>query len=154
MGYSNSNNYLKKDLLLIFVMGMLYMVLEGLWKGWTNIFMLPIGGSCGFLVGRLNEHPAFYNRKMWEQCIIGTLIVLIIEFFSGMILNLLLRLHLWDYSDMWGNFYGQICIPYALLWFVLIPLTIYADDYLRYRLFGEVEPKGLLYNYKLLFTLQ
>ncbi|MDD3224526.1 MAG: hypothetical protein PHX70_07465 [Clostridium sp.] len=59
---------------------------------------------------------------------------------------------IWNYSDTWGNLYGQICIPYAILWFFLVPLSIYIDDYLRYKLFGEKKPVGILENYKELFT--
>ena len=92
MGYSYFNYYLKKDLLLIFIMGALYMVLEGLWRGWTHISMLVVSGLSAFLIGRLNEHPTFYDRKMWQQCVIGTLIILMLEFTSGMLLNVWLGL--------------------------------------------------------------
>jgi uncharacterized membrane protein YedE/YeeE len=68
-------------------MGALYMVLEGLWLGWTHISMLVVGGLSAFLIGRLNEHPAFYDSKMWQECLIGTVIILVLEFISGMILN-------------------------------------------------------------------
>ena len=138
--------------MLIMIMGAFYMVLEGLWRGWTDISMSVVGGLCGFLIGRLNEQPAFHNRKMWEQCLIGTFIVLLIEFVSGMILNVYLGLAIWDYSNTWGNIYGQICIPYAILWFLVIPAAIYVDDYLRYSLFREEKPQGVLQNYKDLFS--
>ena len=111
-----------------------------------------VGGLCSFLVGKLNEHPTFYNRKMWEQCLIGTAITLFIEFISGLILNVLLGFHIWDYSNTWGNIYDQICLPYSILWFLLMPLAIYIDDYLRYILFLEEKPLGLLNNYKNLFS--
>jgi len=124
------------------------MVLEGLWRGWTNISMLFVGGLCAFLVGKLNEHKAFYNREMWEQCLIGTIITLCIEFISGLILNVWLGFQIWDYSNTWGNIYGQICLPYAALWFLLMPFCIYVDDYLRYKLFNEEKPVGLLENYR------
>lgn len=154
MGYSNTNNnYLKKDLLLIFIMGALYMVLEGLWRGWTHISMLVVGGLAAFFIGRLNQHPKFYDRKMWQECVIGTLIILILEFISGMILNVWLGLGIWDYSGEPFNLYGQICLPYALIWFLLVPACVYIDDYLRYKFFGEKKPEGLLKNYKDLFTL-
>lgn len=150
MGYSNS--YLKKDLLLIFIMGALYMVLEGIWRGWTHISMLVVGGLAAFFIGRLNEHPQFYDKKMWQECLIGTLIILILEFTSGMILNVWLGLGIWNYSSEPFNLLGQICLPYALLWFFLVPGCVYLDDYLRYKLFGEKKPEGLLKNYKDLFT--
>ena len=130
------------------------MVLEGLWRGWTHISMLVVGGLSAFLIGRLNEHPQFYDRKMWQECLIGTIIILMIEFISGMILNVWLHLGIWDYSNTWGNLYGQVCLPYAVLWFFLVPSAIYADDYLRYKLFCEKKPMGILNNYKELVTLQ
>jgi len=145
-------NKLYKDLILIFIMGALYMVLEGLWRGWTNISMLVVGGLCAFLIGRLNEYQTFYNRNMWQQCLIGTLITLIIEFVSGLILNIWLGFYIWDYSNTFGNICGQICLPYALLWFILMPLAIYTDDYLRCKLFEEQKPSGLIEYYKDLFT--
>ncbi|SMC17125.1 Putative ABC-transporter type IV [Clostridium acidisoli DSM 12555] len=143
-----------KDLILIFIMGALYMVLEGLWRGWAHISMLVVGGLSAFLIGRLNEHPAFYDKKMWQECLIGTVIILVLEFTSGMILNVWLHLDIWDYSNTWGNLYGQVCIPYAVLWFLLVPLNVYVDDYLRYKLFGENKPVGILQNYKDLITLK
>ncbi|UZQ50015.1 putative ABC transporter permease [Clostridium kluyveri] len=152
MGYNYSR--LKKDLILIFMMGALYMVLEGLWHGWTHISMLVVGGISAFLIGRLNEHQMFYDRKMWQQCIIGTLIILVLEFISGVILNIWLGLGIWDYSREPFNLYGQICLSYTLIWFMLVPFCVYVDDYLRYRLFGEKKPEGLTHNYKVLVTLQ
>ncbi|MBV4423256.1 hypothetical protein KM780_13335, partial [Clostridium tyrobutyricum] len=87
MGYPNSNdikNSIYKDLILILIMGAIYMVLEGLWRGWTHISMLVVGGIAAFLIGRLNQHPKFYDRKMWQECLIGTVIILVLEFISGM----------------------------------------------------------------------
>jgi len=143
---------LYKDLILIFIMGALYMILEGVWRGWTHISMLFVGGICAFLIGRLNEHPKFYDKKMWQQCLIGTLIILTLEFTSGCILNLWLHLDVWSYANEPFNILGQICLPYALLWLLLVPTAIYVDDYLRYKLFEEKKPEGLLKNYKDLFT--
>lgn len=141
-----------KDISLILIMGMLYMGIEILWRGYTDISMLFVGGLCSFLVGRLNEHPKFYDRKMWQQCVIGALITLNIEFVSGLILNIWLGLNIWDYSGMWGNICGQVCLPYGFLWFLLMPLCIYVDDWLRYKLFEEEKPIGLFENFKDLVT--
>ena len=78
----------------------------------------------------------------------GTAIILILELVSGMILNVWLRLDIWDYSNEPFNVCGQICLPYVVMRFSLVPFAIYVDDYLRYRLFGEKKPVGLLKNYK------
>jgi uncharacterized membrane protein len=150
----SKTNGIVKDLLISFIIGDFYMAIEGFWRGWTNISMLFVAGIAGLLIGRLNEHPAFYNRKMIDQCLIGTIIAVTIEFVSGMLLNVWGGYHIWDYSDMKYNLYGQICLLYTFFWFLLMPACIYLDDILRYILFGEQKPEGLLSNYKRLITFK
>ena len=141
----------KKNLILIYVMGSMYMTIEGLWRGWTNISMLFVGGLCAFLIDTLNEYPSFRNKKMWIQCLFGTIITLVIELLSGLVLNVWLGYHIWDYSMDFGNILGQICPLYGLFWFWLMPLCIFTGDFLRYYIFGEEKPNSLLDNYKKLF---
>ena len=145
---------LVKHLLLGFIMGMIYFTLEGLWRGWTHIAMLFIGGLCATLVGQLNQYPQYYKFKIWQQSLIGTLIVLIIELISGLVLNVGLGLNLWSYSDMWGNLFGQVCIQYAVLWFILVPFCIWLDDCLRFKLYGEGKPYAIKEIYWELITLR
>lgn len=141
-----------KDLILIAKMGFMYMGLELIWRGRTDLAMWVVGGLCATLIGRLNEPDRFPDMKIWQQSIVGVLITLTVEFISGMYLNVYKHFNIWDYTDIWGNLYGQICIPYAILWFLLMPFCIFIDDYLRYKLFQEEEPQGLLNNYINLFT--
>jgi uncharacterized membrane protein len=129
-------------LVLWFVLGMCYVTVELLWRGVTYLPMIFVGGLCGLCVGLLNQRPLFCDRKMWQQCLIGAVITLIIEFFSGYILNIKLELHIWDYSKLPFNVCGQICLPYAALWFILMPFAIYLDDWLRWKLFYEPRPHG------------
>lgn len=143
---------LLKDILLTLIMGYIYYRLEILWRGYSSLWMILVGGVCIYLVGKLNEHPIFFERKMWQQCLTGTLITLFIEFFSGMFFNMYLQKHIWDYSDMKFNLCGQICLEYALLWFTLMPLAIWLDDWLRYKLFEEEKPSNLFRYYMNLFT--
>jgi uncharacterized membrane protein len=139
---------MKKLSILGFIMGMMYFTAEGFWRGWTNIVMLFIGGLCCVLIGLLDEFPKHYNLKIWQQCILGTTIILIIEFISGLIVNIWLKLHIWDYSDRWGNIKGQICITYGFLWFILTPFVIWLDDFLRWKIYGEEEPYNIKQIYK------
>ncbi|CDZ23863.1 putative membrane protein [[Clostridium] cellulosi] len=145
--------HLWRLLVLWILLGMGYTTLELLFRGVTYVQMLWIGGLVGVLVGLLNEHPAYYNRLMWQQCLLGTIITDVIEFISGYVLNIVLHRNIWDYSSMPYNFHGQICLFMTIAWFFLMPFAIYADDWLRYKLFDEEKPEGnVLYNYKRLFT--
>jgi len=66
--------HLWRLLVLWILLGMGYTTLELLFRGVTYVQMLWIGGLVGVLVGLLNEHPAYYNRLMWQQCLLGTII--------------------------------------------------------------------------------
>lgn len=141
--------------MLWFVLGMCYTTIELLFRGYTYVQMLWVGGLCGLLVGLLDSHPAYYNRLMWQQCFLGTMITLAIEYTSGWILNIKLHLNIWDYSDVPYNLHGQICLKTAVAWFFLMPLAIYTDDWLRWKLFNEPRPRGgILYSYIRLFTFK
>ncbi|WP_243103625.1 MULTISPECIES: hypothetical protein [unclassified Dehalobacter] len=83
---------IKKQLFLFFILGMTYLTMEGFARGWTNISMLFVCGTATVLVGQLNYHLKYYSLKIWQQCLIGTVIVLAVEFLSGMILNVWLGL--------------------------------------------------------------
>ncbi|HEX9061003.1 MAG TPA: hypothetical protein VF941_12560 [Clostridia bacterium] len=144
--------HFKRLFALFIIMGMVYFTLEGLWRGWTNIIMLPVGGMCALLIGLLNERPRFIKLKIWQQCLIGTAIILSVEFISGCIVNLWLGLNIWDYSTIPFNVLGQVCLPYGLLWFTLCPFAIWLDDWLRWRLYKENTHYPVYENYIDLIT--
>jgi len=141
-------------LILWLCIGMIYLTIEGLWRGWTNITMLPIGGFCGIAVGAVNQSKTFYKCKIVWQSFIGAVIVLAVEFISGCILNIWLGLDIWDYTGKFGNIMGQICLPYAALWFLLMPFAIWTEDYLRWVFWKEANPYTVLSIYKELFTFK
>lgn len=149
-------NKIIKLLILWFILGMCYFTLEGLWRipkgGYANIIMLFIGGLCGLLIGSINQIPKFYNLAIWKQSFIGTIIALIVEYISGYILNIRLGLHIWDYSNLYFNINGQICLLYTVLWFLLIPTAIWLEDWLRYKLWDEGDYYSLVSIYKELIT--
>lgn len=80
-----------------------------------------------------------------QQLIAATGITMI-EFISGLILNVWLGLNMWDYSNMPGNILGQICPQFTLLWFFLSAFGIFLDDLIRWLLFGEEKPHYHLFR--------
>lgn len=140
-----------KILSIWFLIGAIYYALEGFYRlprgGYANVIMLLVGGICGGLVGSINQIPAFYNMKIIVQSLIGTIITLVVEFLSGLILNIYLGLHIWDYSRLPFNILGQICLPFALIWFIMMPLAIWLEDTFRYEFLGEGQKYSLLSIY-------
>lgn len=51
---------------------------------------------------------------------LAIILVTLLEYFTGLILENLFNCKLWDYSDNYGNIKGYVCIKYSLLWGILI----------------------------------
>ena len=118
-----------KNLLIFSIFGLTYGLIEILWRGYTHPSMVIVGGICGLLIGLLNEK----NKKMnlLLQMVEGMVIVTVLEFVSGIVLNLCLGLNVWDYSDMRFNLLGQVCPQFCIAWFFLSYFVIRIDDFLR-----------------------
>lgn len=101
--------------------------------------MFIVGGICFVLIGLINEYLSF-DTPLWKQQLIAAVIVTLIEFFSGLILNVWLHMNIWDYSSLPFNLLGQICLEYSLMWILLSLPAILLDDWLRWWLFGEEKP--------------
>lgn len=133
------NNSLKY-ILLFFVGGFLYCGIEILFRGFSHISMLIAGGICFVLIGLINKvFP--YEVSLISQMVISAIIITVVEFIAGFIVNICLGLSVWDYSDLPYNFLGQICLLFTNLWFLLSLPAILLDNFLKYHLLGE-ERKG------------
>lgn len=126
-------------LVLFLIGGLAYMGIEILWRQRTHWTMGIVGGLCFVLIGLINEVFTFC-MPLWKQDLIATGIVTVVEFISGVIINIIFGLNVWDYSDVPLNLMGQICLPYVILWFLLANVAIVIDDVLRWKLFNEEKP--------------
>lgn len=61
----------------------------------------------------------FTGLTFIQKCLIGAIIITVIELLLGIWFNLLLGEGVWDYSNMPLNFMGQICLPFSLIWLAL-----------------------------------
>lgn len=132
-----------KNLFLFLVGGFAYVGIELLARGFSHWTMFVVGGVCFLLVGLLNEETP--KMSLIKQMALSCVIITAIEFLSGCILNIGLGLGIWDYSDEFGNLFGQICLKHSCYWFLLSLVGIVLDDYIRYRLFQEPKPKYTLF---------
>lgn len=128
-----------KHIVLFFIGGIIYYLIEILWRGYSHISMVFCGGLCFILIGIVNELIP-WDIKLWKQMLIGSVIVTVVEFFTGCIVNLWMGLKVWDYSNLPFNILGQICLPFCVAWFFLSLVAIVIDDYLRHWLFKEEKP--------------
>lgn len=138
----DTNRFIIKILRTLFIIctgGMVYYNIEILFRGYSHISMFLCGGLSLYTIGILNEHPTIHPSFL-TQMILGTLIITAYEFITGMVVNLILHLHVWDYSDVPFNLKGQVCLPFMFVWFFLTPVCIVTDDIIRYALFHGKKP--------------
>ena len=92
-----------------------YAGIELLWRGWTHWSMLLCGGAC-FLVMYL---ISAMSLPFWEKCLLCAVNITVIELVTGILVNIILGWHVWDYSDRSFNVLGQICPLYCFFWLLL-----------------------------------
>lgn len=136
-----------RNSILFLLGGIMYVIIELLWRGRSHWTMFIVGGLCFLLIGGLNNwYP--WKMSILLQMTISSIIVTIVEFISGCIINIWLNLGVWDYSNMPFNILGQVCLLFTFLWFLLSLMAIVVDDFLRYLLFKEQFPEYHITNKK------
>ena len=119
--------------------GILYILLEIIWRSHSHWTMFFLGGLCFVCLGAINEIIP-WEMPLWKQVLIGACIITGLEFITGIIVNLTLHWNVWDYSSMPGSILGQICPQYFSLWLPVSLVAIVLDDWLRYWWFREEKP--------------
>ena len=129
-----------KYVFLLSVGGLSYCLIEYIFRGKSHWSMFFVGGAAFVICGLLNEvFP--WEFPLIYQMIICSIIITVMELSSGIVLNICLGLNVWDYSDMPGNYLGQICPAFTVLWFFLGGVAVVLDDYIRYWFLGEERPR-------------
>ena len=117
----------KAEYICIFLTGgILYSLIEMLWRGYTHWSMTIAGGAALLLIHIINLK--LRDRDILLRCLWGCLLITGVEFAAGVIVNLWLGLDVWDYSGMAFNVLGQICPAFSILWFLLsFPACMVSD---------------------------
>lgn len=133
-----------KYLFLFIIGGVVYYSMEMLFRGYSHYSMAILGGICFIACGLLNELLS-WDTSLLLQGLIGSGIITVLEFVTGVLVNMILHLNVWDYSNMPLNVLGQICLPFSLLWVIIAIGAIILDDYIRYCFFDEEKPRYKLF---------
>ena len=108
-----------KQSVLFYLGGCAYMGIELLWRGRTHGSMFVAGGACFLLIGQLNRIRPRLPLPL--RALTGAGIVTMVELGIGLLVNR--TFEVWDYRDRAGNFLGQICPMFTVLW---IPVSLMA----------------------------
>ena len=102
-----------------------YVGLELLWRRRSHVSMFAAGGISFLLLGKIRGSDLPRAAKP----MVGAAAITLVELITGLLVNR--DHHVWDYRGLPGNFRGQICLPFSLLW---IPVSA-----LGMRLYGLTE---------------
>ncbi|MBE6836525.1 MAG: hypothetical protein E7509_00810 [Ruminococcus sp.] len=124
----------------VFVFGALaYGLIEITVRGYSHISMGILGGLTMTLITVLNNARR-HGLPTIVQLLVTTVFITASELVTGIIININMKLNVWDYSDMPFNYKGQICLPFVFLWFLLSILGMYVDEILRWKFFKTDYP--------------
>ena len=102
-----------------------YVALELLWRRRSHISMFFAGGISFLALGKIRG-----QKVPWPlRPVAGAGIITAVELLTGLLVNR--DYHVWDYRSVPGNYKGQICPLFTLLW---IPVSI-----LGMKLYGIAE---------------
>ena len=127
-----------KNGMLFCLGGMAYQILELLWRGRTHGSMFVAGGLCCLLVGHLNRVQPRLPRL--PRAAVGALIITMVELAVGLAVNLDYRV--WDYRGQPGNYLGQICPLFSLIWIPVAFLAGLFYDFLDEKIPGQLSRPG------------
>lgn len=120
---------MRKNTVLFTIGGGIYVSLELLWRRRSHWTMFLLSGGCFLAIGEIGRRCP--NLSLACRAVLGSVICTAGELATGLVFN---RDHaIWDYRALPGNFRGQICLPYSLLW---VPLSALAAVLFR-RLDGK-----------------
>ncbi len=113
-----------RNSLIVYTIGsFIYSIIEIVSRGFTHWTMVIAGGYVFIILYQISvlTEQSYYTT----QIVIFTAIITAIELILGLVLNKLLKMNVWDYSNRPLNFLGQINLFNSLLWLLLsIPCVI------------------------------
>lgn len=119
--------------------GCIYYGFENIFRGFSHWTMFILGGIC-FLFIYIQEVVMKFNDSLAVQLLRCIIFVTATEFITGIVVNKWLRMNVWDYSELPFHLFGQICIPFTIIFSGLCLLGIILSGYIGYWLFGEEKP--------------
>lgn len=102
-----------KKALLFTAGGVGYVGIELLWRGRSHSSMFLAGGSCFLLLGSIQRRLQHCPQAV--RAAAGAGAITAVELATGLLVNR--QYAVWDYRQMPLNLFGQICLPFSLLWY-------------------------------------
>ncbi len=108
---------IEKYILIFVIGGFGYGLLEIAFRGFTHWSMIITGGSALLILYLINQ--ALPKTPLLIKALFGALVITIIEFSVGIIVNKVFSFGVWDYTGSPGNILGVITPVFSICWFAI-----------------------------------
>ena len=119
--------------------GCIYYTFEVIFRGFSHWTMFLLGGIC-FLFFEIQRRMVHWEDALWLQLVRCIVFVTSMEFITGIIVNKWMRLGVWDYTGQPFQLFGQICLPFVVIFSGLSVIGIIVSGYLSHWLYNEPKP--------------
>lgn len=109
---------MKKNAVIFSLGSLIYPLLELLWRGCSHYSMAIAGGLSLMLIDIICLRKLI-KLPVIAKAILSSGIITFVELITGIIVNLVFKLNVWDYSNMPFNVLGQICLPFSIIWVLI-----------------------------------
>lgn len=140
--------WLFSQLATFLLFGTIYYIIEVLYRGYSDISMFILAGFLSIFIGGLNELFS-YEMPLQLQAFISMIFATVAEGITGILLNVVLKLEIWDYSNLPGTFFcGQCNVFFCAAWLILSVVCIVLQDCLIYYVLkiNDERPHYHFYN--------
>lgn len=121
--------------------GLIYIVLELLWRGRTHWTMFLCAGLCGLVMANINNNWLEFDTDFRIQVFVSALMCSTSEFFFGIMFNG--DFSIWDYRGMWGTIHAlgdQVNIIFFGIWIIISVFGLPLLDWIQWKLEVAEEP--------------
>lgn len=123
------------------VSGLIYILLELLWRGRSHWTMFICAGLCGLVMAAVNDNWLDFETDFRIQVFVCALMCSTMEFFFGIVFNG--DFSIWDYRGLWGTlhvFGDQVNILFFGVWILISVFALPFLDWMEWKLGLEGEP--------------
>jgi uncharacterized membrane protein len=113
--------------------------------------LLPLCPVYGLGVLAVLALPPALRDGFWSLAFWGGFAATVVEYGVHWIYDTLLHVRFWDYTSVWGNLGGRVCIPFSIVWGLLLAVVFPAVHGILAPLLMEI-PAGVTYAVLLIFT--
>ena len=93
----------------------IYPALELLYRKKTHVSMAVAGGTSLCFINKVCN-GLLKQKSLPVKCVAGSFIITGVELATGLVVNVMMKKKVWDYSDLPFNIKGQVWLPFTVIW--------------------------------------